>query len=71
MSLRMFTGPIALSLAMATLASPLGAGAGTAERAAPDRGAKGTWTEADTSGFGTEHPQPRARGDGRPDVHRS
>ena len=53
MSLRLLIGPIALSLAAATLASPLGASAGTTERVAPDRGAKSTWTEADKTGFGT------------------
>ena len=53
MSLRVLIGPIGLALAAATLAPPLGAGADTAERAAPDRGAKSTWTEADKAGFGT------------------
>ena len=55
MSLRVLIGPIGLALAAATLAPPLGAGADTAERAAPDRGAKSTWTEADKAGFGTAH----------------
>ena len=53
MSLRLLVGPIALSLAVATLGPTVGASPGAAERAVPDRGSKSTWTEADKAGFGT------------------
>ena len=53
MSLRLLVGPIALSLAVATLGPTVGASPGAAERAVPDRGSKSTWTEADKTGFGT------------------
>jgi len=57
MSLRLLIGPITLSLAATALVPALGAGAAPppapAEQAAPDRGARSTWTEADKTGFGT------------------
>lgn len=58
MALRTLIGPIALGLVVTALAPPLPASGASAERVAPARGAKSTWTEADKAGFGTA----RARG---------
>jgi glucoamylase len=53
MALRTLVGPIVLGLAATALAAPPPASAAAAERVAPPRGTKSTWTEADKAGFGT------------------
>ncbi len=53
MALRTLIGPIALGLVVTALAPALPASSAAAERMAPPRGAKSTWTEADKAGFGT------------------
>ncbi|GAA5104977.1 glycoside hydrolase family 15 protein [Alloalcanivorax gelatiniphagus] len=50
---RTCVGPAALALLASAALTALPASSATSERAAPDRGAKSTWTEADKAGFGT------------------